>query len=193
MCLRLLACSACIFLGSAVLPAPVAAQEQTAAGPSAELLTGVGVGHRENNWSNSREKPTLKALVLMVAFRAPARHLLNVEAELGWWEEETARFGTPPSDVAAITTHILTFGPNLFLMPRVGRFRPRAGIGLHLTHHFDTGTHPMTETHLGGNASVGAELALSPRLGAYALIRTEAGATASGSLSRVYGGVRVGL
>ncbi len=186
---RFLVSSVCIILGSAVLPDPAAAQDRTVPAPSAELLASIGVGWRDNRWSGL-DKAHLRALIAMVAIRPPARRLLNVEAELGWWQEETARFGTPPGD-AAVTTHLLTFGGNLFLLPRMGRFRPRAGVGLHVTHHFDTGTHTLSETLLGAHASLGGELDLSPRLGAYALVRAEGAGTAT--LSRVYGGLRVGL
>ncbi len=190
---RFLVCSACVILGSSVLARSAAAQQSAAPTPSAELLAGIGVGWRENPFYNAYlgiGKPRLRALIATVAIRPPARRLVNVEAELGWWQEETARFGTSP-DAAAITTHLITFGGNLFLLPRLGSFRPRAGVGLHLAHHFDTGTHPLSETLPGANAAIGGELDLSPRLGAYALVRTERAGTAT--FSRIYGGVRVGL
>lgn len=189
MRLRTLCRAAAPLVGALVLSGPARAQDHAATPPSGEILAGIGIGWRQNPW-HSLGQSHLRALVLMAAIRPPARHLLNVEAELGWWQEQTARFGTPP-DAAAVTTHLFTVGGDLFFLPRVGRLRPRAGIGLLLAHHFDTGSYTISETMLGLSAAAGGELDLSQRLGAYALARTEGFGTAT--FSRVYGGLRFGL
>ncbi len=172
-------------LAALVLAAPARAQEGRPALGSSELLVGVGLGSRENNW-HALDQSRLRAVVLMAAIRRATRHPVRVELEATWWQEETARFAE-----SAITTHIVSLGGNLFLQPHLGPLDPRAGVGLALGHHFDTGTSPLSETTLGANVHAGAELDLSSRLGAYVLGRAEQWGT--WSLVRGYGGVRIRL
>jgi hypothetical protein len=130
-----------------------------------------GLGRRETVFSGFIGHRYVNAISLVLTNSRPIRGAIAIEPEVGLWWEERLRFRDSSGRQFAYTTHLANGGVNLILAPRLGRFRPRAGIGLGLYLQVDTGTNPASAIVTGGNASLGAAVRVSDRVDILAGIR----------------------
>jgi len=149
----------------------------------------VGLGRRETVFSGLTGDRFANAISLTLSRNRRIGAVLAIEPEVGLWWEQRLRFRDGSGRYFAYTTHLANGGVNLMLAPRLGRFRPRAGIGLGLYVQVDTGTNPTSGIVTGGNANLGAEVRLNDRVDIIAGVRGDL--VGAWNTNRIQSGIRV--